>query len=149
LRFVKKLKPPQIYSVDRLWAKGAPSDTALAFHRRRSQMKVYQILPLVLAGALAASVGLVQGKTDKPVHKRGQSSAASLADVPDREIYGYWYTTGFERELYRQRLREAKNAQEEAQVLADHYERVQARAKAAGATLPDPPVAGSRRAAGK
>jgi hypothetical protein len=104
---------------------------------------------LILAGVFATSAALVQGKTDKPVHKRNQSRAVSLADVPDREIYGYWYTTGFDRELYRQRLREAKSTHEEAQILADHYERMQARAKAAGATLPDPPVTGSRNAGRK
>lgn len=109
-------------------------------------MKVNRILSFVLIGVVVTSAGAVQGKT---VHQRSQSSAVSLADVPDREIYGYWYTTGFDRELYRQRLREAKNAQEEAQVLAEHYERMQARAKAAGVSLPEPPVAGRRSAAGK
>jgi hypothetical protein len=109
-------------------------------------MKVYRLLSLVVVGVFALSGAMVQGKT---AHKRSHSSTVSLADVPDREIYGYWYTTGFERDLYRQRLREAKNAQEEAQVLADHYKRVQERAKAAGATLPEPPVASSRKTARK
>lgn len=110
-------------------------------------MKGFKILALSLAAVFAASAAAAQHTVRQSAPARTVPSAASLADVPDREIYGYWYMTGHDRDLYRQRLREAKNTQEEALFLAEHQERMQARAKAAGATLPDPPPLAGRDSA--
>jgi hypothetical protein len=110
-------------------------------------MKGFKILALTLAAFFAASAGAVQNTARQSTPTRTAPSAVSLADVPDRQIYGYWYMTGHDRDLYRQRLREAKNTHEEALFLAEHYERMQARAKAAGATLPDPPPLAGRDSA--
>jgi hypothetical protein len=107
-------------------------------------MKEFKIGALTLAAVFAASAGAAQHTVRQSTPTRTAPSVVSLADVPDREIYGYWYMTGHDRDLYRQRLREAKNTHEEALFLAEHYERMQARAKAAGVTLADPPPLAGR-----
>jgi hypothetical protein len=106
-------------------------------------MKAYhRILPLAFVGIFATSVGMTKEQVRKtqqaPTTKSSQPSALSLDQVPDQEIYGYFYMTGHDRDLYRQRLREAKTAQERAQFLAEHKERMRERAKAYGVTLPAP-----------
>jgi hypothetical protein len=105
-------------------------------------MKTYhRILPLALAGIFAASIGVAKEsarKTHRAPTTYSQPSAASPDQVPDRQIYGYDYMTGHDRDLYRQRLREAKTSQERAQFLAEHQERMQERAKTYGVTLPPP-----------
>jgi hypothetical protein len=105
-------------------------------------MKTYhRILALALVGIFAASGGVarehVRNNQRAPITD-SQPSAASMARAADRQIYGYDYTTGHDRDLYHQRLREAKTSQERAQFLAEHAARMQERAKAYGVTLPPP-----------
>jgi hypothetical protein len=107
-------------------------------------MKAYRILPLALAGVLAASFGMAKEKARQSNPARYAPGAQSQERTPDRSIYGYDYMTGHDRDVYYQRLREAKNSQERNQFLAEHYERMQTRAKQYGATLPPPPSMASR-----
>lgn len=107
-------------------------------------MKAYRILPLALAGVLAASFAVAKEKVRKTSPARYASGVQSQERMPDRSIYGYDYMTGHDRDVYYQRLREAKNSQERNQFLAEHYERMQAKAKEYGATLPPPPALASR-----
>ena len=108
-------------------------------------MKACQIFTFTVAAVFAASTGLAQNTTRQSTPARTAPKTMSLADVPNQQIYGYWYMTGHDRDLYRQRLRESKNTHEEAMYLAEHYERMQARAKAAGATVADPPPSVGRK----
>lgn len=61
-------------------------------------------------------------------------------NVPDREgIYGSQLMTEQERRDYRERIVSASSAQEREQIRAEHHERMQARAKERGLSLPDMP----------
>lgn len=73
------------------------------------------------------------------------SSAPGLAgaQTPQREqIYGSQLMTLQERNEYRDRLRNARSAEERERIRAEHHERMQARARERGVTLPDQPPAG-------
>lgn len=106
-------------------------------------MQVYRILPLALAALLAAPWGLAQDAV-KSNPKRYPSSAETHRRTLDRSIYGYFYMTGHDRDMYYKRLRESTNPQDRSQFLAEHYERMQARAKVYGDTLPAPPHLATR-----
>lgn len=81
---------------------------------------------------------------------------STLAQAPQREriqeqtqaqtrerIYGSQLMTPQERNEYRRRMRELKTQQEREQFRKEHHERMQARAKERGVTLPaEPPVQG-------
>lgn len=66
----------------------------------------------------------------------------------DQEIvYGSQLMTQQERVELRQRIRNAKTAEERKQIRYEHHQRMQQRAKAQGKTLPDePPAGGGMRA---
>lgn len=102
-------------------------------------MKEFKILALALGAVFATTTVVAQNTVRQSTPTRATHRATALANVPNQEICGYWYMTGHDRDMYRQRLRESKSTHEEAMSLAEHYERMQARARAAGATLTDPP----------
>jgi hypothetical protein len=69
------------------------------------------------------------------------SANAALAQDRDRDIYGSQLMTQQERNEYRQRMQQAQTAQERERVRAEHHQRMLARAKERGVTLPDQPRA--------
>jgi hypothetical protein len=107
-------------------------------------MKVLRIFALTLAIVSVASAGWAQDQSRKAYKGKKQASGQRMAASVDRSIYGYDYMTGHDRDMYYQRLREAKNSQERAQFLAEHSQRMQERAKVYGVTLPEPSRAGTR-----
>ncbi|MGA8513426.1 MAG: hypothetical protein WB821_01485 [Burkholderiaceae bacterium] len=109
-------------------------------------MKALQIFVLALAGITASSASVAKDKSSASSQRVSSSGAVSLEQVPDRDIYGYWYMTGHDRDVYRQRLREAKTTHERALFLSEHYERMQARARELGVTLEAPPASGTSTA---
>ena len=70
----------------------------------------------------------------------GFTTGVWAADAP---IYGSQLMTNQERIEHRNKLRNAKTAEEREQVRLQHHEQMQLRAKEQGVTLPDaPPAAG-------
>ena len=66
-----------------------------------------------------------------------------IQDRDQDRIYGSQLMTAKERNEYRARIRSAKTAQEREQIRAEHHERMRARAKERGVTIPDePPMRG-------
>ncbi len=66
--------------------------------------------------------------------------AGSLPPIDDNApIYGSELMTAQERTEHRDRMRAAKTPEEREQIRAEHHERMQARAKERGVTLPDQP----------
>ena len=95
------------------------------------------------AWLIAAALMLVSGSilAAEP-GKAGESTSA--VTPPKRElIYGSELMTHQEREQYRARMREAKTADEEASVRAEHQRALQKRARERGVKLPDPQASGS------
>jgi hypothetical protein len=101
-------------------------------------MKALRIFALTLAIVSVASAGWAQDQSRKAYKGKKPASGQRMAASVDRSIYGYDYMTGHDRDMYYQRLREAKNSQERNQFLAEHSQRMQERAKAYGVTLPEP-----------
>ena len=73
-----------------------------------------------------------------------QAPAQGMTQMQKKEpIYGSHLMTRQERTQYRAKMRAAKTAGEREQIRKEHHERMQARAKERGITLPDkPPVRG-------
>lgn len=66
--------------------------------------------------------------------------AAEEAPKPKSEpIYGYRMMTDQERNEFRERMRNAKSAEERQAIRDEHHKAMQARAKERGVTLPDQP----------
>jgi hypothetical protein len=73
-----------------------------------------------------------------------------LQDQTHETVYGSQLMTEQERNQYRHQMRTAKTDEERAQIRAEHHERMQARAKERGVTLPDdPPARGSGMGVGR
>lgn len=68
------------------------------------------------------------------------AAGPSLA-AEEEVIYGSQIMTQQERLEYRNKMRAAKTAEEQAKIRAEHHEAMKARAKAQGKTLPDEPPA--------
>jgi hypothetical protein len=75
-------------------------------------------------GAMVLGLGLTFG-----------AAAPAKAD----EIYGEKFLTNAEKHEYEARVRLARNEVERQRIINEHNQRVQARAKAQGVTLPAPP----------
>ena len=70
-------------------------------------------------------------------------------DKTQDQIYGSQLMTQEERSAYRNRMRNAKTAQEREQIRKEHHEQMKARAKEKGVALPDePPARGMGRGTG-
>jgi hypothetical protein len=70
--------------------------------------------------------------------------------LQDSQIYGSQLMTQQERNEFRTRMRTANTVQEREQIRKEHHERMQARAKERGVTLPDePPARGGGMGPGK
>jgi hypothetical protein len=104
-------------------------------------MKALRIFTLTLAIVSLASAGWAATSSGKPYPKQKAATSQRMSAVADRSIYGYDYMTGHDRDVYHERLREAKTSQERTQFLNEHAQRMQERAKAYGVTLPEPSFA--------
>lgn len=73
-----------------------------------------------------------------------QDRTQQRTQAQDQEqVYGSQLMTPQERTEYRAKMRAAKTIEEREQIRLEHHERMKARAKAQGVTLPDePPVRG-------
>ena len=85
---------------------------------------------ILLIPAMAAALALSAGIT------------FAADQVPDQEqVYGSQLMTQQERIEHRNKMRAAKNAEERELIRKEHHERMKARAKERGVTLPDEPPA--------
>lgn len=66
---------------------------------------------------------------------RQQDKAKDQDQQKDRDIYGHQLMTEQERNDYRERLKNAETNQERQQIIAEHREKMQGRAKANGVDL--------------
>lgn len=73
-----------------------------------------------------------------PPRKYKKAPAASGGDV----IYGSQLMTPQERAAYREKIRNAKTAEERARIRAEHHKEMQERARQQGKTLPPAPPPG-------
>jgi hypothetical protein len=64
-----------------------------------------------------------------------KSKAKDQAQKRDRDIYGYQLMTEQERNEYREQLKKAETNQERQQIVAEHREKMQARASEEGVNL--------------
>lgn len=69
------------------------------------------------------------------------ASAAPVFAADEPPVYGSQLMTEQERNEHRQRMRNAKNAEEREQIRKEHHERMKARARERGIELPDEPPA--------
>lgn len=63
----------------------------------------------------------------------------SAAQTPPRPIYGSQLMTPHERQVYRERMREARTARERERIRLEHHRQMQERAREHGVRLPDMP----------
>lgn len=92
-----------------------------------------------LAGAMAifAVTTFAQQNTEQTQQKdQAQTQAEKQKQARDR-IYGSQLMTRKEREEYHARMRELKTDQERQQFRQEHHQKMQARAKEQGKSLPD------------
>lgn len=66
-------------------------------------------------------------------------SASAQQTQRQEQIYGSQLMTPQERREHRQRLRQARTAEERERLRAEHHTQMQDRARQRGMTLPDPP----------
>jgi hypothetical protein len=103
-----------------------------------------QILKTVaLAGAMTifAVTTFAQQKTEQTEQKdreRAQTQAEKPQQIRER-VYGSQLMTRKERAEYHARMRELKTDQERQQFRLEHHQKMQARAKEHGKSLPDMP----------
>jgi len=97
--------------------------------------------PLSMAAALAAAalLGTTALAQDQA---RDQTRDQTQLQIRDDQIYGHQLMTAQERNEYRTRMGAAKTTQERDRLRLEHHERMKARAKERGVTLPDDPPAG-------
>jgi Na+-transporting NADH:ubiquinone oxidoreductase subunit NqrC len=102
-----------------------------------------------LTGVLVFGTGLALADDQDRTRLQDRDQTKSKVQDQDR-IFGSQLMTKQERNEYRNRMRSAKTPQEREQIRAEHHERMQARAKERGVTLPDnpPPRGGSFRQGG-
>ena len=99
-------------------------------------MKHKKIVRTILAGALLVSANpLLSAEQDRTKEK-------IQTQTKDQEpIYGSELMTEKERNEYRERMRSAKTQQEREKIRSEHHDRMLARAKERGVTIPDQPPA--------
>lgn len=73
--------------------------------------------------------------------RTGDQSRDTTREQATDRIYGSQLMTEQERNAYRERMRKATTEQERERIRAEHHERMQARAKERGVTLPAVPPA--------
>jgi hypothetical protein len=95
---------------------------------------------LCIIAAAVALLPVQAALAQAPAKTQGQ--AQSRQQVSDGDIYGSQLMTQQERNEYRARMQNAQTEQERERIRAEHHERMQARAKERGVTLPDKPPAG-------
>jgi hypothetical protein len=106
-------------------------------------MKRTLIYAAVIAALLPAMVS-VANAADKDQDRTRDQDRVQTPDkdqIQDRQIYGSQLMTQQERSAYRNRMRNAKTAQERELIRKEHHEQMKARAKEKGVTLPDEPPA--------
>lgn len=99
---------------------------------------------VVIAGALFFSAQpLLAAEQDRSKEK-------IQTQTKDQErIFGSELMTDKERNEYRERIRNAKSEQEREKIRAEHHEKMMARAKEKGVTLPEePPAKGGAKGPG-
>lgn len=95
-----------------------------------------------LAIALSLSAGFVVAAAPTPVGENAQIQQ-------QEHIYGYQLMTPQERIEYRDKMRDAKTAEEREQIRKKHHNVMVIRAKARGVILPpEPPVRGGNMGVG-
>lgn len=99
-------------------------------------MKHKKIVRTILAGALLVSANpLLSAEQDR-------TKETIQTQTKDQErIYGSELMTEKERNEYRERMRSAKTQQEREKIRSEHHDRMLARAKERGVTIPDQPPA--------
>jgi hypothetical protein len=95
------------------------------------------VLAIAVAACLAgiAANGFAQDQTKT----QDKTKTQTRDQIRDQDIYGSQLMTAQERNEYRNRMRAAKTQQEREQIRNEHHERMKARAKERGVTLPDTP----------
>lgn len=76
-------------------------------------------------------------RVDQQERQKAQDEVKTMAQArqSDRDIYGYQLMTEQERLEYRQQFEKAKTNEERQQIIAEHREKMQARAKEQGLDL--------------
>ncbi len=93
----------------------------------------------ILIGLLVPGVGAHAAEEKKPVPAKKQEQVKKQEEV----VYGRQMMTREEIAEYRAKMRAAKTAEEREQIRKEHHEKMKARAKERGVTLPDePPMRG-------
>ncbi|NBC23705.1 MAG: hypothetical protein GVY21_09540 [Gammaproteobacteria bacterium] len=92
---------------------------------------------VALAGSLLVG-GAVLAQPVEQANERAQEHAQTQAE--ERQVYGWELMSAQERQAYRERMRNAGSAEEQARIRAEHHAQMQARARAQGVTLPDMPM---------
>lgn len=90
------------------------------------------IIAVAVLGALTALATPVIAQEQTPAKPQQQRE----------RIYGYQMMTDEERNAYREKMRNAKSAEERQAIRDEHHKAMQARAKERGVTLPDSPPPG-------
>ena len=91
---------------------------------------------MVLAGlafTLAGMVALAQGQVPPPGQGQQQEQTR------DQDIYGWQLMTPEERAEHRAKMRAAKTDAEREKIRKDHHDKMKARAKERGVSLPEEP----------
>jgi len=100
---------------------------------RHLSVKEYSMLSALILGLCFLAVGAAYAADQDRTQTRMEMQ---------HQIYGSSMMTEHERNTYRQRMRNAKSAQEREQIRAEHHKQMQERAKQRGIKLPDMPPAG-------
>lgn len=93
-------------------------------------MKRLTMIPAGLAFALASTLALAQGQVPPPGPGQQQEQ---------QDIYGWQLMTPEERTEHRAKMRAAKTDAEREKIRKEHHDKMKARAKERGATLPEEP----------
>lgn len=104
-------------------------------------MKRNPLLIAALAAAFAVGAGTALAQTQNEAQTKAQAQTQTQAR---ERIYGSDLMTPQERNEYVRRMRELKTQEEREQFRKEHHEKMQARAKERGITLPDEPPAQGR-----
>jgi hypothetical protein len=100
-------------------------------------MKPIAFLYVLVALPMAAAPIALAAEDAPPI----RMAQAGPSDGSGQTIYGSQMMTQQERMEYRQRMRNAKSAEERLQIRQQHHEEMKVRAKERGITLPDEPPA--------
>jgi hypothetical protein len=111
-------------------------------YRQGIVMKSFLIGSAFAVAALAATMTVAQDRTQVLEQQRIQQLQQSQQQIRDQDIYGSQLMTAQERDQYRQRMLAAKTEQEREQIRLEHHQKMTARAKERGITLPAQPPAG-------